>query len=207
MRRDILSSVKHLQVLKASIQSEEILYLVLVCPVIDVFQRLTTLDLTRFTDGVLKILAAIPNLQLKYLRLGDLSNELHLNAQEYEITTAKYREAFHQLLPKLRRLEYLKTWFVPGVTNETIQLLTDLDLNLKHASLAHSHVSLRRVSSLITFEIPADPLDPTLLIKFRDGILLRNPDLDLSELHFIVQKSESRDQLLAANTGFTFASV
>jgi len=207
MKRDILSSVEHLRVLRASIQDEDIEYLQLMRPVPGVFRHLTTLDLTWFTDNVLLMLAPIPNLPLKYLRLGNFSYDFDFNTQEYEIMTARYRDAFHQLLRMLRRLEWLITWFIPGVTNETIQLLTDLELNLKHAKLAHSHVSVREGFSVFAFTIPADPLDPTLLTEFRDGLLLRNPDLDLSELHFLVQTPESRDRLLAANIGFTITNV
>jgi len=176
-------------------------------PMEDVLRHLTALDLTRFTDNVLQMLATIPDLQLKYLRLGETLDAFHLSAQEYEIITARYRDAFHQLLPKLWKLQVLETTFVPGVTNETIQLLTDLDLNLHFAVLANSCVTLESDQPHITHMVPGDPLDPNLLTEFRDRLLRRNADLDLSNFHFRITDRESRAQLLAADIGFKFPNI
>lgn len=203
LKRDILCNVNSLRVLRASIEDEDVEDIQFVRPMTDVFQNLTALDLTKFSYNVLQILATIPNLQLKYLGLGKFPQGLNSSVQEYETNTARYREAFHQLLPRLKELEVLTTWFVPGITNETIQLLTDLESNLKFAVLAHSFVRVERTHNGSLRTMPADPLDLSLLTKFRDRLLLRNPRLDLSDFHFIVEEPELRDQLVTSDVGFT----
>lgn len=204
VKRDILCSVNRLRVLRASIQDRDIEDIQSVRPMNDIFHHLIALDLTYFSDNVLQMLATIPNLQLKYLRLGSCRDEYIFQEQEYEITTTRYRDLFHHLLPRLRKLEVLETWFVPGVINETIQLLIDLDLKLKFAVLGHSFVSLEPYRVHDMRRMAADPLDPNLLTEFRDRLLLRNSELNLSDFHFVFAEPELRESLSATDIGFTF---
>lgn len=93
------------------------------------------LELADFSHNVLKMLATIPHFELKYLRLGEISNLRDFSGPQFEIEALRYREAFHQLLPQFRKLKVLETHFVSGMINEIIQLLVDLDLNLKFVVL------------------------------------------------------------------------
>jgi len=135
LHRDVLVSSDNLQVFRGSLNAEDLFVIDARKPVSNVFSKLIALDLKTFTESALEILAYIDNLQLRYLKVGHL--DLGFESDElYDEEGA--RNSMHKLLSKLDKLEILITSNSVGITNDTIQLLTDLELNLNFAVLYHA---------------------------------------------------------------------
>jgi len=201
LQSDILVSSSSLRVFKGALDSEDLYAIDSRKPINNIFSKLTALDLDNFKASGIEVLAQLDNLQLKYLRLGYLfydSEKDWINEKE------RSRNALHQLLPKLDRLKILITSLNVGITNDTFQLLIDLELSLSVAVLYDPYVSASIVGEMRNPAIVIDPLQPDLLIAFQEMLLSRNPDIDLSRIHFLSVDLETLTHLGAIGTGFTF---
>lgn len=200
LHRDILVSSPSLRVFKGPLNSEDFFAVDIQIPVSYVFSKLIALDLDNFTAVALEILAQIDNLQLKYLRLGYHAYDTEVDGLQDEERT---RNALHQLLPKLNELEMLITLDDIGVTNDTVQLMTDSELNIKWAVLGHSSFPTEYDEEDVSISIEKDPLHPEVLMAFRNMLLSKNPDIDLSDIRFVLRDGKTAEALEAINTGFT----
>lgn len=204
LHRDVLVSSDNLQVFRGSLNTEDLFAIDARKPVSNVFSKLIALDLKKLTASALEILAYIDNLQLRYLKLGYLDSISESDGLDHE---ERARSAMHKLLPKLHQLEILITPFHVGITSDTIQLLTDLELNLNFAVLYHAYYPDEDEvdGSDLSFEI--DPLQPDVLKAFQNMLTLNNPTIDLSEIQFVLVEGEVLDSLEAIDTGFAFRKL
>lgn len=170
-------------------------------PLSTVFNRLIVLDLELFTAAAIEILANIDNLQLKYLKLGVHECSFDMDGGYNEERT---RDALHQLLLKVDNLEMLRTSTYVGITNDTIILLTDLELNLSFAVFYHAYCPPENEDEEWESSVELDPIQPDVLLDFRDMLLSKNLSIDLSKIQFVLQEGETLETLEALDTGFTF---
>jgi len=198
--RDILETSPSLRVYQGPLDSADLLAIDVRNPVSLVFSKLVVLDLANFTAAVIEMLAQIDRMQLKYLRLGDQDHYSEVDGAPNE---DRSRNALHQLLPKLQKLEMLRTSEHVGVTNDTIQLMIDLKLNINWAVLYHSYFPIDFHGQGVIPPLEIDPLQPEVLDAFRSMLLLRNPNIDLSEIRLILHEGKTVEALEAMNTGFT----
>jgi len=114
------------------------------------------------------------------------------------------RDALHQLLLKVDNLEMLRTSTYVGITNDTIILLTDLELNLSFAVFYHAYCPPENEDEEWESSVELDPIQPDVLLDFRDMLLSKNLSIDLSKIQFVLQEGETLETLEALDTGFTF---
>jgi len=200
LHRDILASSPSLRIYKGPLDSADFFAIDGRIPVTDVFSKLVVLDLENFTSAAIEILAHIDGLQLKYLRLGSHDHNSELDGVADE---DRSRKALHQLLPKLKNLEMLRTSYHIGVTNDTIRLLIDLELNISWTVLYHSNLPTQYDDEDNIISTGKDPLQPEVLTAFRNMLLSKNPDIDLSEIRLVLREGKTLEALKAMNTGFT----
>lgn len=201
LHRDVLVSSDNLQAFRGLLNLDDCTFIEAQKPLSNVFSRLFALDLENFTTAVIETLSQIDNLQLRYLRLGyyDYSSEIDGFYDEDET-----RSALHRLLPRLDQLEVLITSTSVTITNETIQLLTDLELGLSVAVFYHAYLYAENEFEEMEPSFEKDPLQPDVLIAFGDMLLSKNPNLDLSKIQFVFVEGETWDSLEAEYTEFTF---
>lgn len=204
MNRDLLISSQFLRVFSGSLRMEDLLKIDAQRPLNNIFSKLAVLDLQYFTTSALEILANIDNFQLEYLRLGKhyrIVGPDELNSKE------RSRNALHKLLPKLVKLKMLTIPNGIGVTNATIELLTDLEPDLSSAALFHAYSLSDYEENEDDFPFEMEPLQADVLIDFRTMLLSKNPAIDLSEIHFVLLEGAWLKTLEAMNTGFTFLKM
>jgi len=205
LHKDILVSSENLWVFRGSLNLEDCSFIEAQKPLSNVLSKLVALDLENFTIAVIEILARTDGLQLRYLRLGyyDRSSELDGFDDDKERT----RNVLRQLHPRLDRLEVLITSPDVTITNETIQLLIDLELGLSEAVFYHAYFCVENEIEEMEPLYEIDPLQPDVLIAFEDMLLSNNPNIDLSRIQFVFKDGETMDSLEDEDTEFTFVSL
>lgn len=201
MTKDILVSSQTLRVFSNVLITEDLIAINGRRPLTNVFSKMVVLDLHEFRPSALEVLANMDHFQLRYLRLGSYRHDVGAD----ELTSAeRSRNALHKILPKLKKLEMLTTPYDLDLTNETIELITSLELNLKRALLFQSYHPVTLVPDPPDIPIAVEPLRPDFLISFQSMLMSKNPSIDLSEIRFIVKDEETLKDLEELNTGFTF---
>eukprot|EP00210_Caulerpa_lentillifera_P007628 g7285.t1 len=182
---DILVSSNCLRAFRGCLYSNEIKFIDKHQPLENIFGNLIALDLIHFTTEVLEALIKVDTLQLKYLRLEECIVQYSRHMRR------KARSTFDQLLPKLKQLEIFIGIEDLGVTNTTINLIADLCVDL-HIAVLYEPKSLSSSSddgdSLIEEEIL---FDSETLSALSAMVSRRNPDLDLSKIHIVLDCDEA----------------
>eukprot|EP00210_Caulerpa_lentillifera_P006339 g6055.t1 len=200
LNREVLACSKKIKAFRGALTKDDWKLIDIQRPATDVFQNLIALDLTDFSAEVLKLLADVGEFKLKYLRLCRFIDFGH-SFEQYS-SLAESREYFHQLLPGAKELEVLVVLGLPGVNNTTLELLTQLELNLSFAVLCESSTPRQDYDST---EI--DSLKPETIVALQEMLLSKNPDLDLSKLSLIVERNDSWENLKSAVKGMTLHHI
>lgn len=206
INRDILIHSRDLWHFGGTLSIEDLLAINAQCPLTEVFSKLKILELNRFTSSVLETLASVDNLQLRYLRLGAhdrLSDVTKGKVLSREIA----RQCFHQLLRKLNKLEMLRTSSDIVTMNDTVQLLTDLQLNLSFVVLCQLKLGLYYKEDYENPPFELEPLTLDVLLAFRTMLMSRNPSIDLAKIQFVLNEGEALDAFKEMDTGFTFLKL
>eukprot|EP00210_Caulerpa_lentillifera_P008627 g8230.t1 len=151
-------------------------------PINHVFRNMIALDLNDFTIDVLETLSLVDDLQLKYLRLG----EIFFDSINWNQGNERARTLFENLLPKLKNLEILIGIEKVGMTNDTLELIIRLKLNLYSAIIYEPFLYGRQMNARDRFE-------PTTLIAFKEMLCSKRPDVNLDKFFFYVQHRDTEE--------------
>eukprot|EP00210_Caulerpa_lentillifera_P008591 g8195.t1 len=160
---------------KGSLENENIQNIRNYRPINHVFRNMIALDLDGFTIDVLEALSTVDNLQLKYLRLGGIISK-GINGDQ---VSERARSLFENLLPKLANLEILISMERVGMTNNTLELIIKLRLNLHSAILNEPYPYNQPINA-------RDRFKPTTLVAFKDMLCSKRLDVNLDKFFFYV---------------------
>eukprot|EP00210_Caulerpa_lentillifera_P007614 g7272.t1 len=192
--QNMLVSSNRLKAYKGFLCMEDLYFIARHKPLNNVFPRLIALDLCFVEVEVLETLLEVDSWQLRYLRIHDTLQMCYETSSSW-----RARVAVERLLPKLKKLEIWIGNEQLLTTNRTIELMTEMKLNL---SFAVFFVDTR------VFEVShGERVTVKTLIDFGTALSSRCPDLDLSEIQFVTNNYDKRKDLREADTGFTFTNV
>eukprot|EP00210_Caulerpa_lentillifera_P007610 g7268.t1 len=194
LNEKVLVSSDRLRAFKGILCMDNIHFITLEKPLESVFGRLIALDLCFIEVEVLEMLLEVESWQLRYFRIHDGKQMSYSKS-----TRLRARMAFEKLLLKLNQLEILISC-QRLITNRSIELMIELNLNLRFAVFF--------LTGSVLTNNNKEPIDLGTLIAFRDALLFRCPDLDLSEIRFVMNYDDKRHlNLVEADTGFTFITL